>query len=133
MRCQVLIQKALELASEVRGFGNALLAALEKGDSEHLATLRQDHEIKLQQLTQDVRFLQWRQAQAATETLLKTRDTALERYKYYLRLLGQQPDSNAPDMLPLDRRELTEDTFDDAFQALVGQYDSRSPRSRSRR
>ena len=123
VRCQVLIQKALELASEVRGFGSALLAALEKGDSEHLATLRQDHEIKLQQLTQDVRFLQWRQAQAATETLLKTRDTALERYKYYLRLLGQQPDSNAPDALPLDRRELTEDNFDDAFQALVGQYD----------
>jgi hypothetical protein len=123
VRCQLLIQKALELAGEVRGFGNALLAALEKGDSEHLATLRQDHEIKLQQLTQDVRFLQWRQAQSATETLLKTRETALERYKYYLRLLGQQPEGNAPDTLPLDRRELTEDTFDDAFQALVGQYD----------
>jgi hypothetical protein len=123
VRSQLLIQKALELASEVRGFGNALLAALEKGDSEHLATLRQDHEIKLQ-LTQDVRFLQWRQAQAATETLLKTRGTALERYKYYLRLLGQQRDSNAPDTLPLDRSELTEDNFDDAFQALVGQYDN---------
>ncbi len=116
VRCQVL--------SEVRGLGNALLSALEKGDGEHMALLRQDHEIKLQQLSQDVKFLQWRQAQAATDALLRTRDTALERYKYYLRLLGQQVDSNnAPDALALDRRELTEENFDDAYQALVGEFD----------
>jgi hypothetical protein len=124
VRCQVLIQKAIELAGEVRGLGNTLLSALEKGDGEHMAVLRQDHEIKLQQLSQDVKFLQWRQAQAATDALLRSRDTALERYKYYLRLLGQQADSNnSPDRLPLDRRELTEDNFDDAYQSLVGQYD----------
>src|SRR5260370_4950557 len=128
VRCQVLIQKAIELASEVRGLGNALLSALEKKDAEHMTVLRQDHEIKLQQLSQDVKFLQWRQAQAATDALLRTRDTALERYKYYLRLLGQQADSNnAPDALALDRRELTEENFDDAYQALVGEYDKTIP------
>lgn len=123
VRCQLMIQKALEITSEVRGLGNALLSALEKGDGEHLAVLRQGHEIKLQQLTQDVRFLQWQQAQASTEQLLKQRDIVLERYKYYLRLLGQTPDPNAPDTLALDRSELTEDNFDDVFQSLVGQYD----------
>src|SRR4029077_4871300 len=34
VRCQFLIQKALELCGEVRGLGNALLTALEKGDAE---------------------------------------------------------------------------------------------------
>src|SRR5260370_39130880 len=71
VRGQVLIQKAIELASEVRGLGNALLSALEKKDAEHMTVLRQDHEIKLQQLSQDVKFLQWRQGQAATDAPLR--------------------------------------------------------------
>jgi hypothetical protein len=123
VRCQLMIQKALEIASEVRSLGSALLSALEKGDSEHLAVLRQGHEIKLQQLTQDVRFLQWQQAQSSTEQIIKQRELVLERYKYYLRLLGQKPDPNAPDTLALDRSELTADNFADVFQSLVGQYD----------
>ena len=71
MRCLFLIQKALELAAEVRGLGNALLSAIEKGDGEHLALLRQGHEIKIQQMQQEVRFLQWKQAQESTESLLE--------------------------------------------------------------
>ena len=62
VRCPLLIQKALELCGEVRGLGSALLSAIEKGDGEHLALLRQGHEIKIQQMMQDVRFLQWKQA-----------------------------------------------------------------------
>jgi receptor-binding and translocation channel-forming TcA subunit of Tc toxin len=124
VRSLQLIQKALELCGEVRGLGNALLSALEKGEGEHLALMRQSHEIKLQQLSRDVRFLQWKQAQEATESLLKSRATALERYRFYLGLLGLTPDGGtAPDTLPLDRRELTEENFDEAFGALVGQYD----------
>jgi hypothetical protein len=42
VRSLLLIQKALEIASEVRALGNALLSALEKGDAEQLALLRQD-------------------------------------------------------------------------------------------
>jgi hypothetical protein len=123
MRSLPLIQKSLEIAGEVRGLGNALLGALEKGDAETLGVIRQGHEITLQKLTQDVRFLQWKQAQQSTESLLRTRASSLERYKYYLRLLGLKPDSNAPDTLALDRRELTEANFDDAFAALVTAYD----------
>ena len=123
-RCLFLFQKALELCSEVRGLGAALLSAIEKGDSERIALLRQSHEVKIQQLAQDARFLQWKQAEAATESLLQSRASALERYGYYQRLLGLTPDSTtAPDTLPLDRRELTEETFDSAYAALVGQYD----------
>jgi len=128
VRAQVLIQKALELCGEVRNLGNALLSAIEKGDGERLALVRQGHEIKIQQLQQESRFLQWKQAQEATEALLKTRAAVLERYKYYLRLLGQTPDGNlVPDTLSLDRRELTEENFDETYAALVGRYERAVP------
>ena len=39
-------------------------------------------------MMQNVRFLQWQHAQETTNGLLQTRATALERYTYYLRLLG---------------------------------------------
>ena len=88
VRSLLLIRKALEIAAEVRSLGSELLAALEKGDAEQLALLRQGHEIQLQQMVQNVRYLQWQHAQETTNGLLKTRASALERYTYYLRLLG---------------------------------------------
>ena len=98
-----MIQKALELCGEVRGLGNALLSAIEKGDAEHLALVRQGHEIQIQQMAQEVRFLQWKSAQEATKSLLTSRAAALERLHYYQRLLGLPADPNAPDTVPLDR------------------------------
>jgi hypothetical protein len=123
IRCLTLIQKALELCGEVRGLGGALLSALEKGDAEHLALTRQRHEIQIQQMAQEVRFLQWKSAQEATKSLFTSRATALERLHYYQRQLGLPADQNAPDTLSLDQRELTEDNFDEAYSALIGQYD----------
>jgi hypothetical protein len=123
VRCLFLIQKALELCGEVRGLGNALLSALEKGDAERLGLIRQGHEIKVQQLAQDVRFLQWKSAQEATTSLLTSRRSSLERLRYYQRLLGLPADQNAPEAITLDRRELTESNFDEAYGSLVGQYD----------
>jgi receptor-binding and translocation channel-forming TcA subunit of Tc toxin len=123
VRAPSMIQKAAELAAEVRSLGGALLSALEKGDAEHLARLRQGQEIKLLQLTQDTRFLQWKQAEAATESLLRTRESALERYRYYQRLLGRVPDGAAvPPAFLRDRPELTEKNFDEMFGNLVSQY-----------
>src|SRR5262249_27772798 len=122
VRCAIMIQKALELCAEVRGLGNSLLSAIEKGDAEHLALVRQRHEVQIQQMAQEVRFLQWKQAEEATTSLLTSRATTLERLRYYQRLLGLSADSNIRDPLVLDRRELTEENFDDAYDALVGQY-----------
>ena len=125
VRCLFMIQKALELCSEVRGLGSALLSAIEKGDGERLALLRQSHEINIQQLQQEVRFLQWASAQESTKSLLTSRATALERLHYYQRLLGLPADPNAPDTLPLDfsNLDLNESNFANAYNALVGQYD----------
>lgn len=122
VRCITLIQKALELCNEVRGLGGALLSAMEKGDAEHLALTRQRHEIQIQQMSQEVRYLQWQSAQESTKSLLTSRQTALERYHYYQRLLGLPADPNAPDTITLDRRELTEENFDEAYSALVDKY-----------
>jgi len=128
-RAQVLIQKATEMAAEVRSLGASLLSAIEKGEAEHLAQLRQTHEVAVQASIQNVRFLQWQQAQAATEALLRTRASALERYTYYLRLLNLAPDpATVPDTFTVDHKlELTEANFSDVYQTLVGQYDLTIP------
>ena len=39
-------------------------------------------------LAQDVRFLQWKEAEDATEALLRSRATVWERYRHYKRILG---------------------------------------------
>ncbi len=123
VRSLFLIGKALEIAAEVRSLGAGLLSALEKGDAEQLALLRQGHEVALQQMSQNVRFLQWKHAQELTNGLLATRAVTLERYSYYLRLLNLIPDgSKVPDNWPPDRRELTEENFADAYGALVQPY-----------
>ena len=130
VRCPLLIQKALELAGEVRSLGSALLASLEKGDAEQLALRRQGHEIELQKKIQDVRFLQWRVAQESTKSLLTSRATALERLHYYQHLLGLAADQNAADVLTLEQStnsdsppKLTEENFDHTYDSLVRQYD----------
>lgn len=124
IRSPFIIQKALELCSEVKGLGSALLSAIEKQDNEHMARLRQGHEIKLQEMSRDVRFLQWKQAEESTQSLLKSRATALERYRHYLRLMGSEPDSNnVPDTLTLTRQKLTEENFDEIYTTLVGDYE----------
>ncbi len=123
-----LIGKANELANEVKSLGGALLAALERGDSEHLALLRQGHERKIHELAQESRFLSWQAARSNTETLLRARANSYEKYRYYLRMLGQAPDGQlVPENLPLDRRNLDEASFDEAYAALVAQYDRELP------
>ena len=119
VRSPLLIQKALEICGEVRGLGNALLAALEKQDAEALGLLRQKHEINIQQLAQDVRYLQWKEAEAATEALLESRKSAVERYRFYQRLLGGSADLQD---VVLERRVLTAENFDEVYAELVGQY-----------
>jgi hypothetical protein len=128
IRAPMLIQKALELCSEVRGLGSSLLSALEKEDGERMALLRQGHEIKIQELSKEVRFLQWKQAQESTEALLRGRASALERYHHYQRLLGIKPDDEAvPEALQPDRQRLTEENFDETYGALVEQFDKPVP------
>jgi hypothetical protein len=121
VRAPLLIQKALEICSEVKNLGNALLSALEKKDSEEFALLRQGHEITILQLVEDVKYLQWKEAEAATEALLKTREVTYQRYRHYQLILGMK-DEDLTEIKDLTRKELTKDNFDEAYNELVGIY-----------
>lgn len=127
-RSLFLIQKAIELAGEVRGLGNALLSAIEKGDGERMTLLRQSHEIKIQEMTQEVRFLQWKQTEESTKALLGSRTSVLERYNYYRSLLGLEPDNEVvPEELTAERGGLTEESFDEVYSTLVEKYEKAIP------
>ncbi len=126
IRSIFLIQKALELAAEVRMLGNSLLSAFEKGDAENLALLRQKHEIEIQAKVQEVRFLQWKSAEESTELLLKSRAMALERLHYYQRLLGLTANPSQESISFLNRNSsFSEEEFDAVHQTLVVMYDKR--------
>ncbi len=123
IRGPLLLQKAQELCAEVRALGAAVLSATEKGEAEHAALLRQQHEVNLHHLERDVRFLQWKEAEAATEALLRSRATVWERYRHYKKILGvADADIDALKAIDLARLELTEDTFDAVYAELVDRY-----------
>jgi hypothetical protein len=123
VRSPLLIQKALELCSEVRSLGGALLTAFEKGDAEHLSLMRQGHEIQIQKLSKEVRYLQWKSAEESSQSLVTTRASLIEKLRYHQRVLGLPNDANTPDIIILTRKDLTEENFAEAYQTLVAQYD----------
>ena len=125
----MLLQKALELCNEVKSLGGALLSAIEKGESEHLALLRHQNEIALLERVQETKFLQWKEAEAATEALLKSREVAGEKFRHYKLILGNKDqDIEKVRAIELARKELTEETFDDVYRELVDQYAVGIPR-----
>jgi hypothetical protein len=123
VRALPLIGMALDLCAEVRSLGTSLLAALEKQDAEHLALVRQTHGNRINLALRQVRFMRLKLAEETTQSLNATRDIVLERYKYFQKQLGLQPDENVPTSLKIKGSQLNEDNFDDAYGALVATYD----------
>jgi hypothetical protein len=82
-RFSVMVQKANELASEVRNFAAQLLSVLEKKDAEALATLRSGQELRLLQAVRDVKAKQVDEANANVETLKLSQQMAQARKDYY--------------------------------------------------
>ncbi|WP_437943248.1 neuraminidase-like domain-containing protein [Sorangium sp. So ce281] len=77
------IQRAVDLANELKGFGAALLAALEKKDAEELQLMRQGHEIKMLELVRLVRQTQITEAEENITALTLSRALAEERLTEY--------------------------------------------------
>jgi Tc toxin complex TcA C-terminal TcB-binding domain len=86
-RFMVLLQKAQEMAGDVRTFGGALLAAYEKGDAEYLSTMRTMHERQLLNLALEIRQNQWREADWQVQALRKTKEIAQTNLQYYNNLI----------------------------------------------
>jgi hypothetical protein len=82
-RFPFMVQKALELCSEVRSLGAALLSALEKQDSEALALLRATQETSLLQAMTQMKEYAVQEAQATVTGLQASLKTATDRNTYY--------------------------------------------------
>lgn len=134
MRGPLLLQKALELCGEVRALGNALLGAIEKKDAEHLTVLRQEHELAVLQHARDVRFLHWKEAEAATASLIQSRATVFERYCHYKRILGAGgSEVDKLKTVELARIALDERGFDAVHADWVARYAHPLPREAYRK
>ncbi|EMS33825.1 hypothetical protein C943_04144 [Mariniradius saccharolyticus AK6] len=84
-----LLEKAKQYAQQVQAFGNALMTAIEKGDSEELMALRNLQEQNLLKLSKDQKRRQIeeanRQLQSAKESLVNMEN----REEYYRGLLSE--------------------------------------------
>lgn len=114
VRFAFLVQKAAEIAQEVKSLGNALLSAMEKEDGEAMALLRAKHERAVMEMVEHVKYRQLKEAIKSKEGLEKSLDLAMLRYNYYERQLSKKPDeiNNAiPKLEKLDRDSLEKMEF----------------------
>jgi Tc toxin complex TcA C-terminal TcB-binding domain/Neuraminidase-like domain len=88
-RFNYLLQKALELCSELKTLGNAFLSAKEKGDGEALSKLRAKHESTMHNLVMEVKKQQVEEADRSLEALKQSRNGPASRMQYYLKLIGE--------------------------------------------
>lgn len=88
-RFYYLLQKALELCSEVKALGNAFLSAKEKKDSEEISRIRARHEGSIHNLVMEVRKQQLEESQRSLEALQQSRKAPVHRLEHNLRLLGE--------------------------------------------
>ncbi len=83
-----LVQKALELCSELKSLGAALLTALEKKDAEELVMLRANHELSLLKEAREIRVQQFLEAKANITALERTKDVVQARKLFYEQTLA---------------------------------------------
>jgi Tc toxin complex TcA C-terminal TcB-binding domain/Neuraminidase-like domain/Salmonella virulence plasmid 28.1kDa A protein len=96
-RFNYLLQRALEVTSEVKSLGSALLSALEKKDGESLSILRAQHDTRMQNLMMKVRNKQLEEAKASLTSLEQNRKAPEYRLQYYLQLIGKKVNVPAVD------------------------------------
>ncbi|NJO78496.1 MAG: hypothetical protein HC827_08185 [Cyanobacteria bacterium RM1_2_2] len=97
-RFNYLLQRALEVTSEVKSLGGALLSALEKKDGESLSILRAQHDTRMQNLIMEVRNQQLEEAKASLDSLEQNRKAPEHRLNYYLQLIDANVDVPAVDV-----------------------------------
>jgi len=88
-RFYYLLQKALELCSELKVLGNAFLLAKEKGDAEALSKLRAKHESSFHNLVMEVKKQQLDESQKSLEALQQSRKGPVYRLQHFLKLIGE--------------------------------------------
>ena len=104
------MQKATELCNEVKSFGGALLAALEKKDAEHLALLRSSHEIKLLSAVLQLKQTQITESQNQIDNLTKQKELITIKRDYYQNLISSGLSTNETVALALNIASTVIDT-----------------------
>ena len=82
-RFSYLLQRAIELCSDLKAIGGAFVSALEKRDAEALALLRSTHEIELLSLVRQIKLRQIEEAKETLRGLEKSKEVIDARYTYY--------------------------------------------------
>lgn len=95
-RFPYLLQKAVELCTELKAFGNTFLSIKEKGDAEALSVLRATQERVIQNIIMEVRKQQLDEANKSLEALQQSRKGLVYRMQHYLQLIGEDV-SKVPD------------------------------------
>ncbi|BAV06840.1 hypothetical protein SAMN05421788_102526 [Filimonas lacunae] len=86
-RFSFMIQRALDLCSEVKSLGGAMLAALEKKDAEAFSLLRSSHEISMMNAVRNVKAKQINLAVRNWEALIEGKKVTEERRAHYAKLV----------------------------------------------
>lgn len=124
VRFAILVQKAAEIAQEVKSLGNSLLSAMEKEDGEAMALLRAKHERVVMEMVEQVKYGQLQEAIKSKESILQTLALAVQRYTYYERLLGKEKSEiDIPELDELDRSALDKMRFKSS-EPEVSQHDT---------
>jgi hypothetical protein len=109
VRFQLLVQKAAEIAQEVKSLGSSFLSAIEKEDGEAMALLRAKHERVVLEMAEHVKYGQWQEAIKAREGLQQSLANAVQRYTFYELQLGKKPEEIEKAIPALD--ELDKDSL----------------------
>lgn len=86
-RFSFMIQRALEICSEVKALGSAMLAALEKRDAEAFAQLRSSHERVMLDQVRIIKNSQIDEALRTKESLEESKQVIEARKKHYAKLI----------------------------------------------
>lgn len=87
-----LLQKAFELCSELKPFGEAFIGNKDKLDAESMAALRARQDRKIQTLLLDMKKLQRDESKKAVESLQESRRAPVDHLTYYTALTGDNVD-----------------------------------------
>jgi hypothetical protein len=120
-RFYFLLQKALELCSELKALGNSFLSTKEKDDGEALSRLRAKHESSIQNLAMEVRKQQLEESHKSLESLQQSRKSPEYRLRHYLNLIGEDT-NKVPAGVDTDFAELpdkNEPIVDDSGLKLI--------------
>ncbi|WP_211450788.1 neuraminidase-like domain-containing protein [Collimonas antrihumi] len=97
-RFYYLLQKALELCSEVKALGGAFMAIKEKTDAEDLSQIRARHESSIHNLVMEVKKQQLDEAGKSLDALQQSRKGPVYRLQHFIKLIGEDlgkvPDEN---------------------------------------